>query len=190
MSSTFRVLIVPLFFIPLLACGSDDDDSSADAGFTGGGGQGETGGEQAGGGMGAAGGQVVVPDTGVPEPTCSGISGTYDVTRTRSETRPGSCPPDSPFSPSLPISIVADSTEASGYYVKVGYTNLETGEVTFYKCVNNISNCSVFATCARESVSRDEVELRISGNSVTGTLARSDLNNNCTINFDLEGGRQ
>lgn len=182
-----RACVVTLLLLPLLACGTDDDDGGADAGSPGaGGGGGQGSGAGGGGGRGGeAGGSGA---GGVPDQQCFGISGTYDVTRTRSLSRPGSCPPGQEFNPSLPISIVADQDEPSGYRVKVGYTTPD-GEYSFEECVNNVSECSVFATCEPSSA-RDEVELEIAGNSVTGTLARTDFDDDCTINFDLEGARQ
>jgi hypothetical protein len=127
-------------------------------------------------------------DASIAGPQCSGISGTYDVTRIRSVSRPGSCPPNHTVNPSLPISIVADSDEASGYRVRVGYTNPD-GEHIFNTCVSNVAQCSVFATCEPTSA-RDEVELEIAGNVITGTLARTYFDDDCTINFDLAGERQ
>jgi hypothetical protein len=51
-------------------------------------------------------------------------------------------------------------------------------------CTNNVSGCNIFATC-EPSAGKDEVALRISGNTMSGTIKRNNASPACTINFDV-----
>lgn len=182
----------------LVACGSDSTSSTGSGGSAGGSGgsagsgssnnSGAAGsGASSGKGGGSSGG-------GSGGPSCSGITGSYAMTRTRSKTNPGSCAPDYTFSPSIPGKVTADGSEASGYRFEIGYSDPE-GNVVFHECTNNVAQCSVFATCengtATETASiTDQVNLKIDGNTITGTIARSLLDTKCTVNFDLTGTRK
>lgn len=141
----------------------------------------------------------VAADTGSPAPdtgpatmdtggTCTGLSGTYDCTRKRSASVPGSCDPTYKFVAAMPVKVTADAAAASGYRIEVGYTS-EAGAVTFVPCTNNVSGCTIFATCLPDA-GTDEVALTIDGNRVSGTLKRANKSPACTVNFDLTGTRK
>ncbi len=120
--------------------------------------------------------------------TCAGLSGTYDSTRKRSTTSPGSCSPTTTFAPAMPVRISADAGSPSGYKVEVGYTNT-SGEVIFSECVNNVSGCKVFATCSLETAT-DQLTFTITDNKLSGTIARTYKDPVCTLNFDVSGTRK
>lgn len=181
----------------LVACGSDSTSSTGSGGSTGGSGgsAGSGSGNSSGAaGSGASGGKGGGSSGGGGGPSCSGITGSYAMTRTRSKTNPGSCAPDYTFSASIPGKVTADGSEASGYRFEIGYSDPE-GNVVFHECTNNVAQCSVFATCENGTVTEtasitDQVNLKIDGNTITGTIARSLLDTKCTVNFDLTGTRK
>lgn len=131
-------------------------------------------------------------DTGSAKDTgggvCTGLSGTYDCTRKRSTTSPGSCAPTYTFAPKIPVKITADSSSASGYKIEVGYTDGD-GTVIYVACTNNVAGCTIFATCEPDA-GTDQVTLTIDGNNVTGTLTRTNKSPACTVNFDVTGTRK
>lgn len=179
----------------LVACGSDSTSSTGSGGSTGG--SGGSAGSGSGNSSGAAGSGASSGKGGGSSgggPSCSGITGSYAMTRTRSKTNPGSCAPDYTFSASIPGKVTADGSEASGYRFEIGYSDPE-GNVVFHECTNNVAQCSVFATCENGTVTEtasitDQVNLKIDGNTITGTIARSLLDTKCTVNFDLTGTRK
>jgi hypothetical protein len=135
---------------------------------------------------------VVVPETptrAAPAPPCAGLSGSYTVTRARSTTSPGSCSPNLRVAPSIPIQITADPAQSAGYKVEVGYSDVATGVVTFIACVNNVGPCSIAATC-KPPAGTDQVTLTFNGDSLVGTISRTEATSNCTVNFDLKGLRR
>ena len=119
---------------------------------------------------------------------CSGLSGTYDCTRKRSTAMPGSCSPTLTFASSIPFKVTADGASASGYKIEVGYTD-SMGTVTFASCTNNVSGCTIFATCLPDA-GTDQVTLTIDGNNVSGTIKRDNKMPACTVNFDVTGTRK
>jgi len=140
---------------------------------------------------GSAADTAVPVDTGVTPTdaaTCAGLSGTYDSTRKRSTTSPGSCSPTTTFAPALPVRISADPGSPSGYKVEVGYSN-DTGEIIFSECVNNVSGCTVFATCSLETAT-DQLTLTVTDNKISGKIARTYTSPACTLNFDVSGTRK
>lgn len=120
---------------------------------------------------------------------CSGLSGTYEGTRTRNKAMPGSCSPTYAFEPTFPIKINADSTSPSGYKVEVGYA--APGEPPmFVTCGStNVVGCTIFASCKPGS-GTDEITLTIAGNSVSGNIQRTNTSPMCTVNFDVVGVRK
>lgn len=183
-----------LFFL-VVACG--DDSSTGPSGGSGSGGSGvgsagtsSSGGSSSGGtssggsGTGASSGSGNVP-------ACNGITGTYAITRTRSKTSPGSCPPTYSYNPSIPGKVTADSASPSGFKFEIGYSTKD-GEVTFQECTNNVAKCSIFATCQNStSTLVDQVNLDVAANSIGGTIQRIVKDQgDCTVNFDLSGTRQ
>lgn len=174
------------------ACGDDSSTGSSGGGSggsdTGNAGKGGSGGSNSSSGNGGSGGSG---GSGGNASSCNGITGTYAITRTRSKSSPGSCPPNYEFNPSLPGKVTADSTSPSGFRFEIGYSDDE-GNIFFQSCTNNVTQCSIFATCANDdSTLTDQVTLNVNANAISGTIARVLKSmNDCTVNFDLSGTRQ
>lgn len=162
-----------------VACSSSSDEPTT-AADTGGGAE-DTG---ATGVVDTGSGKVDTGEGGV----CTGLSGTYDCTRKRSMAMPGSCSPTLTFAAAIPVKITADTASASGYKIEVGYSD-SMGTVTFVTCTNNVSGCTIFATCL-PSAGTDQVTLTIDGNNVSGTIKRENKMPECTVNFDVTGTRK
>jgi len=140
-------------------------------------------------------GNTVPADTYTPPldtgPTCSGLSGTYDATRVRSTTTPGSCPSTYTFVSTFPVRIAVDSGAASGYKVELGYTDSSTGGILFVACASvNASGCTLYATCKPDPEITDQATLTIDGNSLVGKIERNDAIRSCTITFNVTGKRR
>jgi hypothetical protein len=181
-----------LMFVLMVACGDDGSTGPSGGGGSGGSGPGTSGNGGSGGssGSGGSGGSAGSGGSG-NTPACNGITGTYDITRTRSKSNPGSCPPTYSVNPSIPGKVTADSASPSGFKFEIGYSDPD-GKVVFLECTNNVNKCSIFATCANsDKTLTDQVTLDVSGNGISGTIARivKDMND-CTVNFDLSGTRQ
>lgn len=144
----------------------------------------------AGNGSGSAGAGTAGKGSAGNSPSCSGITGTYDMTRARSKTNPGSCPPTLQVNPKIPGKVTADNNEPSGYRVEIGYSNLDTpNDFNFKPCTNNVAGCAIFATCSPTGAT-DQIKLTISGNTISGTIERYDNDDNCSVNFLLSGTRK
>jgi hypothetical protein len=190
----------------LVAC---DDSTTGQSGSGGSAGQ-ASGGQASGGKTGSSGSGPVAgsssnPTGGSPsagsgsgassgsggsKPSCNGITGTYDMIRTRDKTNPGSCPPTLQVNPKIPGKVTADSKEPSGFRVEIGYSDIKTPtEFNFGTCTNNVAGCSIFATCSPDGAS-DQIQLTIDGNAISGTIERFDQDDNCSVNFVLTGTRK
>lgn len=73
--------------------------------------------------------------------------------------------------------------------LEVGYTEYETGNVSFVGCVTNVAGCSLFATCEPD-VGTDEISITFQDDHFEGTMTRSDATQGCTVNFDISGVRE
>lgn len=192
-----RQLLATLATITALAACSSDSTGTGGGGGNGAGtaGSGQAGNGTAGSSQGGGKGGNNDGGSGGSGPSCNGITGTYAIIRTRSKSNPGSCPPDYTFSPDIPGKVTADNAEASGYRFEIGYSKSDGSNTTFHVCTNNVTNCSIFATCDNKTqvddpTITDQLKLIINNNSISGSIERTLLDTKCTVNFDLTGTRK
>lgn len=211
-----RAVMAVAVCVGMAGCGaSGADDGSGAAGGAGAGGSRGKGGSAGGGGAaggsdtgsagasstgGLDGGSTGSGGSGGSGPACTGVTGKFMLTATRSTSNSGSCPESVEYDTNTGVTITSQKTDGGTTY-KVELSSDHYSSLDVYgdnECTANVSGCHVSATCNAFNYSRrifftSELSLDVTNVDITGTdnwREHRSTSPYCSANWNVTGIRQ